>query len=271
MFATRVAPGMADAPRKPRRRVAVIGLASVGKSTFVGALHGKSAPPEPTQGCNKSTVAREELHLDLLDLGGSPEIRKFWRQLATDAHALVVMVNAAEHDDAAWVELASALRELRDSRPLLLLHNQHDTAQQACVPPFETLARLGVREPRGVRMEQIVNSSDTARAEPGLAWLCRVLLFGEDEAHIHVASAAPDGGATLVSSPSRADMLDDGATDDGGGARGPSRLRVMRTLREAREFASDEAGAVADIQQRVLAGHILSEAELEQVRAQTRG
>ena len=69
-------------PRKPRRRIAVLGLPSVGKSTFVAALHGKTGAdaPEPAQcACNKSTLGRAECNLDVLDLGGQPSVRRFWR------------------------------------------------------------------------------------------------------------------------------------------------------------------------------------------------
>ena len=61
-----------------RRRIAVIGLPAVGKSSIVAALHGKTADGRPTEGVNKSSLPRGGFILDLLDLGGSAQVRKFW-------------------------------------------------------------------------------------------------------------------------------------------------------------------------------------------------
>ena len=85
---------------KPRRKIAVVGLPSVGKTTLIATLQSKERmSPEPTQGCNKSTLSRDEINLDLLDMGGKPEVRKFWQQLAKDAQGIIVLANAAEADD----------------------------------------------------------------------------------------------------------------------------------------------------------------------------
>ena len=53
-------------------------------------------------------------------------------------------------------------------------------------------------------------------------------------------------------------------------ASGASRLRVMRTLREARQQAGVEDADIEELQQRLMTGHILSEHELELIRAADR-
>ena len=44
----------------------------------------------------------------------------------------------------------------------------------------------------------------------------------------------------------------------------------MRELRDAREYTSNEASEVAELQERLMAGYILSEEELEMIRAAIR-
>ena len=171
----------------PRRRVAIVGLPAVGKSTFVHALHGKAGEqqPAPTAGCNKSSVHFDRIIFDLLDLGGSPQVRKFWGQLAGDAHAIVIMVNASEADDMSWALLASEVRRLRAGRPLLVLLNQRDVPAAACVAAADALDRLNIDPAPDVRVAGLLRASDIASAEAGLAWLA-ALMLGE-----HVEDDAP--------------------------------------------------------------------------------
>ena len=267
---------MDDLPRQRRLRVAIVGLPSVGKSTFVAALHGKPIlSPEPTQGCNKSTVGREECNLELLDLGGKPSIRKFWRQLTTDAQGLVLIANAAEADDMAWGLLANELRSLRSMRPVLLLLNQRDVPAHLCTPTTEALRRLGLQSAPDVGVATIANSTDVEGADPGLAWLCELLLGGDSlsssggspEPMLSNEPPASSPGSSMLTRPyppRGADVpIDEPAPRS-------SRLRVLRELRDAREYAGNEASEVAELQQKLMAGYILSEEELEMIRAAIR-
>ena len=54
-------------------------------------------------------------------------------------------------------------------------------------------------------------------------------------------------------------------------ARGPRRLRALQAVEEARQFAAQEENELEDIQRRLIEGHIVSEEELEMLRAQQRG
>ena len=51
---------------------------------------------------------------------------------------------------------------------------------------------------------------------------------------------------------------------------GGSRLRVIRELRNARQQAGSEDHDMEELQRRLMAGHILSEEELELIRAADR-
>jgi hypothetical protein len=258
-----------------RRRVAVLGLSSVGKSTLVAALHGKPLQnATPTGGCNKSSLSRHSLLLDLLDLGGSPQVRKFWSQLACDVHAFMVVANASEADDMSWAMLASELRRLRGGRPVLVLLNQRDAAPTVCVSVGEALDRLGIGSGRGIHIETLASSSDNAAAESGLTWLCAELLGGDSNERLTPPGAAlPPRAALASSSEATARTEDSGAlpcaAEDGTApsqrVRAP-RLRVVQALQDARQFAGPEAELAAALAQKLASGHLLSTEELAKLR-----
>ena len=271
-----------------RQRLALVGLSSVGKSTIVAALHGKPAsePIAPTQGCNKSTLTRHNMLLDLLDLGGAPQVRKFWSQLASDVHAIVVVANAAEADDMNWAMLASEVQRLRGSRPLLVLLNRRDVSPGACASAAGALSLLGVDTTAGdVHVEELANSVDADAAEMGLDWLCGFLLGGAE------GQGALSGGVAEASSHDEDDVVDDWdgpqpgppRSPDAGAAssttppgepsqqhepagRAPTRLRVMQALRDARQYQGEEAELAAALAQKLSSGHLLSEDELGTLR-----
>lgn len=317
-----------------RRRIAIVGLQSTGKSRVVNALQGKpGAPTEPTSGANKSSVVRDGETYDLLDLGGAPAVRKFWAVLAADADALVAVVNASEADDIAWAMLARELRALRAASskgsvelPVLVLLNRLGVAERLCAPPLDALDRLGLAaQSRRVRVEQLASSEDAVAAEAGLAWLCDALLHPVDDGATapaggaggmasgaesaadagarelmagaplpslgrmalmrslqasHASSAAADGAPTHAADASgRPAPGGDGGGDDehggddhGGGGpasrRGP---RAMRAVREAKTWADDTEDDLAVVERKLEAGMLLSEEELEVLRAKNRG
>ena len=268
-----------------RQRVALLGLSAVGKSTLVAALHGKAGEAVvPTQGCNKSSVTRHGVILDLLDLGGAPQVRKFWTQLACDVHAFIVVVNAAEADDMAWALLSGELRRLRDTQPLLVLLNQRDVPAAACCAVEEALERLNVREAPAVHAVALSNSMDTSAAEAGLEWLCAVLTDQSEQDGMdddapseqqqswttQPGSSAAGGASSspppsLHSAQSAGEHAPLGSVGDGQ-ARAPTRLRVVQALRDARHYQGEEAELAAALSQKLASGHLLSEAEIGQLR-----
>ena len=264
---------MADDQQRIHFKIAVVGLPAVGKSTFINALHGKlNTSPEPTQGCNKSNLIRSECSLDILDMGGRSEVRQFWPRLAADVHALIVLVNASTVEDGmdptSWMNLAADLQKLRNDRPVLLLLTQRDMGAYPCVAPEEALDRLQLDvdglDP-DVSARVLPNSSDVAAAEPGLAWLCRVLLGEEDE---------DDDDEPPLREPAaepQPPLQEQAASVSPSAARGPRRLRALQAVEEARQFAAQEENELEDIQRRLIEGHIVSEEELEMLRAQQRG
>lgn len=287
----------------PRKRVAIIGLPAVGKSTFVHALHGKAGEqqPAPTAGCNKSSVHFDRIIFDLLDLGGSPQVRKFWGQLAGDAHAIAIMVNASEADDMSWALLANEVRRLRAGRPLLVLLNQRDVPAAACVAAADALDRLGIDPAPDVRVAGLLRASDIASAEAGLAWLAALMLgeYVEDDAppEDDADGAQPEAplwaaAAQALDEEQAAELQSGMAASDSGGdspldprisARhnvspeqndprqqtARSRLRVMQAVETARQAShrSDDGALAAALASKLASGHLLSSEEIARLRA----
>lgn len=254
---------MSRSPLPNRVRLAVLGLQSVGKSSFVAALHGKAHDTvPPTEGCNKSSIVRGDLTLDLLDVGGKATIRKFWMQMTTDADGIVVMVNASEADDLSWMLLGQELRSLREGRPVLVLLNRRDASPHVCLPAAEALDRLGLPDGRGVHIERLANSYDLPSSDPGLDWLCDELVRSD--------GPEPRDGAGELSAPRRPRSDDESDEEAAAAPQLPppgSGIRALRGLRDARQYVAAEAEHVAELQSRLMAGHILSQAELEMIRA----
>ena len=271
---------------KSRLRFAVVGLPSVGKSTFVAALHGKSGEAiPPTEGCNKSNVARGDLTIDILDLGGKMAVRKFWKQMTMEADGFICVVNASEADDLSWMMIGQEVRMLREGRPVLLLLNRREAPERVCVSPKEALERLGLHETAGVQIEIIAASADVASADSGIAWLCDEVTNPLASRGASPFGTPPNSSPAQSPGPGRASQGADGhgmrsprpppTTDEDEQVMRPpppsgSRMRALRGLRDAREYASAEQDHVQELQRRLMEGHILSTEELEMVRAANR-
>ena len=271
---------MASAP-KTRIRLAIVGFPAVGKSSFVAALHGRPVEAiAPTEGCNKSNITRGDLTLDLIDLGGKMAVRKFWSRMAEDADGLIVVANAAEADDLTWSMLGQEVRGLRNGRPTLVLLNARDASPRACLPAAEALDRLGLADERNVDIHELASSSDVAAADPGMTWLCDEIARADGsprssrgssrgstpdrEVHSSRAAAAAQQQQQQHLEPEDDDELDHNPTVPPPPS--GSRMRALRGLRDARQWADAEKAEVEDLQRRLIAGHILSEEEMALLR-----
>lgn len=256
-----------------RRQCAIIGLPAVGKSSLVAALHGRpgEAVP-PTQGCNKSTLSRDSYTLDLLDLGGQPGVRKFWANLAQEADAIICVANASEADDLAWAMLGTEIRNLREGRPMLLVLNQRDVPERACASVEQALTRLelSAADP-SVGVQMIASSADVAGAEVGIEWLCGVLAgVADGDGAMEEADDSNLGAPGGQAAEEQLHSWNEPAAEPLRPAAGASRLRVMRTLQDARQQAGAHEADMEELQQRLMNGHILTEHELELIRAADR-
>ena len=257
-----------DGP-KPRRKVAILGLPSVGKTTFISMLQGKPLDiVEPTSGCNKSMLSREKVNLDLLDVGGAPQVRRFWPQIAQEAQGLIMLVNASEADDLSWAQLAREVRIVRKSRPLLVLLSQYGLSPRICVPPHDAMNRLGLHLAGGVTNSfTIASSTDVKGAEAGIAWLCQRMLAtdegeggGDDDDGIYEPAEPAEMYAPSLRPPQP-------PTPPAESTPRGSRLRIMSEIQRARQENGNEETEINELQQRLMDGHILSETDLERIRS----
>jgi hypothetical protein len=211
-----------------------------------------------------------------MDLGGSPEVRKFWPKLVGAADAILVVANASEADDLAWSMLGRDVRAVCEQLPVLVLANRQGVAAHTCLTGPDAVERLGLDGAayRLVHAVMLAASDDAAAVEGGLDWLCTALRQVAELPPPPAAEAPAESPAAVVAGPASvapaappvaAPDVDEPAPAAPAAA-GGSKLRVMRTLRDAQSHAAQEAEEVAAAQARVMAGHLLSERDLELLR-----
>ncbi|XP_077680424.1 ADP-ribosylation factor-like protein 10 isoform X2 [Eretmochelys imbricata] len=111
------------------RQVLVLGLEGAGKSSVLHYISSEAAKDRtaPTQGFNSVQVYAEGFQIDLLELGGSQNLRFYWNQYLSQAHVLVFVVDSSDGP-----RLPTARQELHwllaeDPRlPLVVLANKQD-------------------------------------------------------------------------------------------------------------------------------------------------
>ncbi|CAM4598457.1 ADP-ribosylation factor-like protein 10 [Caretta caretta] len=111
------------------RQVLVLGLEGAGKSSVLHYISSEAAKDHtaPTQGFNSVQVYAEGFQIDLLELGGSQNLRFYWNQYLSQAHVLVFVVDSSDGP-----RLPTARQELHwllaeDPRlPLVVLANKQD-------------------------------------------------------------------------------------------------------------------------------------------------
>ncbi|XP_030429902.1 ADP-ribosylation factor-like protein 10 isoform X2 [Gopherus evgoodei] len=118
------------------RQVLVLGLKGAGKSSVLHYISSEAAKDRtaPTQGFNSVQVYADGFQIDLLELGGSQNLRFYWNQYLSQAHVLVFVVDSADrpHLPTARQELHWLLAE--DPRlPLVVLANKQDKSDALSV------------------------------------------------------------------------------------------------------------------------------------------
>lgn len=71
-------------------KILVLGLDNSGKTTLLKKLSQEDVTKlEPTQGFNVKTLVHDSFNLNVWDIGGQEEIRKYWKYYFDKANALV--------------------------------------------------------------------------------------------------------------------------------------------------------------------------------------
>ncbi|XP_054832773.1 ADP-ribosylation factor-like protein 10 [Eublepharis macularius] len=110
-------------------QVLVLGLDGAGKSSILHYVSSTEAKryTHPTQGFNSVQLQDSGLQMDLLEVGGSQNLRSYWNHYLSKAHILVFVVDAADSPrlPAARQELHCLLAE--DAQlPLIVMANKQD-------------------------------------------------------------------------------------------------------------------------------------------------
>ncbi|KAM7417394.1 hypothetical protein PAMA_017176 [Pampus argenteus] len=152
----------------------------------------------PTQGCVRNELRVENYLVTLMDVGGSAESRKAWRELCGEAHGIIFVVDSSDRQRIKEVKevLADLLKQQRVAgKPILVLANKQDKMN----------ALLGSELIEILSLERLVNQSRSlCHIEPcsalmdlrrwsdrktlrGLRWLLRAVYLDYPELCTRVA------------------------------------------------------------------------------------
>nr|XP_033783458.1 ADP-ribosylation factor-like protein 10 [Geotrypetes seraphini] len=110
------------------RQVLVLGLDGAGKSSILHCLTTNTVKEHPgtTYGFNSLSVNTEGFKIDLLEIGGSPNLRTYWNLYLSKADVLLFVVDSADSKRLPLVqhELHLLLAEQPELALILLAHKQ---------------------------------------------------------------------------------------------------------------------------------------------------
>ncbi|KAL7885974.1 hypothetical protein AOLI_G00062690 [Acnodon oligacanthus] len=141
--------------QQPLRKVTVlvVGLDKAGKTSCVrGMLRAPMGEVGPTHGCVRNELRVENFLVNLLDMGGGPEVRGSWREYYGEAHGIIFVMDSSDRQRMKEVKelLTDMLRQPRVAgKPLLVLANKQDKMN----------ALLGSELIEVLSLEKLVNQS----------------------------------------------------------------------------------------------------------------
>ncbi|NXL86166.1 ARL10 protein, partial [Alectura lathami] len=122
-------PALSRCPQAEWKQVLVLGLDGAGKSSVLHYLCSQKARTHipPTLGFNSAQLHIDGLEMDLLEVGGSQNLRDYWPLYLSDAHVLVFVVDSVDRSRllTARQELHALLAE-EPRLPLVVLANKQD-------------------------------------------------------------------------------------------------------------------------------------------------
>ncbi|KPP57624.1 ADP-ribosylation factor-like protein 9-like [Scleropages formosus] len=117
--------------RSSGSQVLVLGLDGAGKTSLLHYFAGNSLIQDvtPTEGFNAVSINKEDFHVEFLEIGGTENLRSYWKKYLCKAQVLVYVVDSS---DARRFPLAKKhLHELIAGDPhlaLVVLANKQDVA-----------------------------------------------------------------------------------------------------------------------------------------------
>lgn len=164
-----------------QREVLVLGLDGSGKSTFLRVLSGK--PPLeghiPTWGFNSVRLPTKDFEVDVLEIGGSQNLRFYWKEFVNEVDVLVFMVDSADRLRLPWArQELHRLLEKDPDLPVVVVANKQDLGEAMSV--VELQQELGLQAFESQR-EVFLLAASIAPAgsgfeDPGTVHIWRLLL-----------------------------------------------------------------------------------------------
>lgn len=164
-----------------QREVLVLGLDGSGKSTFLRVLAGK--PPLeghiPTWGFNSVRLPTRDFKVDLLEIGGSQNLRFYWKEFVNEVDVLVFMVDSADRLRLPWAR--QELHKLLDKDPdlpVVVVANKQDLNEAMSM--VELQQELGLQAVDSQREVFLLAASiapaGTSFENPGTVHIWKLLL-----------------------------------------------------------------------------------------------
>nr|XP_020139808.1 ADP-ribosylation factor-like protein 10 [Microcebus murinus] len=163
-----------------QREVLVLGLDGSGKSTFLRVLSGKPALEGhvPTWGFNSVRLSCRDFQVDLLEIGGSQNLRFYWKEFVNEVDVLVFVVDSADRPRLPWAR--QELHKLLDrdpDLPVVIVANKQDLSEAVSV--VELQRELGLQAVNSQREVFLLGASiapEGPAGEPGTVHIWKLLL-----------------------------------------------------------------------------------------------
>lgn len=164
-----------------QREVLVLGLDGSGKSTFLRLLAGK--PPVeghvPTWGFNSVRLPTKNFEVDLLEIGGSQNLRFYWKEFVNEVDVLVFMVDSTDRLRLPWAR--QELQKLLDKDPdlpVVIVANKQDlSGAMSMVELQQELGLLASDNQREVfLLAASIAPAGSGFEEPGTVRIWKLLL-----------------------------------------------------------------------------------------------
>ncbi|XP_075712591.1 ADP-ribosylation factor-like protein 10 isoform X1 [Rhinoderma darwinii] len=141
-------------------QILVLGLDGAGKSSIIHAISTNTTRScsAPTHGFNTAQILSQGLRIELLEVGGSQNLRTYWNQYLAKAHIMVYVVDST--DD---IRLPLARHELHrlleeaPQLPLMVLANKQDC--KSALSMSDIHSELSLHRIQGVREVMLLGTS----------------------------------------------------------------------------------------------------------------
>jgi len=174
---------MGQQSSKPRR-VLVVGLDGSGKTCLLRRLvHQESALTPPTHGHATTRVAFDGTDVELIDVGGGEDVRRYWGLYFDELMALVYVIDSADKRrlEEAGLELHRVLTDRRVATlPVLVMANKQDMLD--ALPSDKLVAALNLSAVRDREWHvQACSARDRRGVDEGFAWVLSHAVKGAKE------------------------------------------------------------------------------------------